>query len=584
MIRKKVTILNLLNISLTRRYIPAVILISFFIIMSNIINMSAIDKNKELGKIINISGKQRMLSQKLVIAAANYISTKDLQYKSELEDVMIEMEQAHKYLLTKVFTDKLRKLYYYNNLNANLLCYFDIFHNLIKTNEQEYFDEARLEAAFILKQLNLAVKEYEEYAKEQLNTMLKYELILTFITLLVLLLEVVFIFRPASKQIEHDKKALNELNSNLQDKVKEQTKELQKNIDIVSNYVIFSKTNKKGIITEVSDAFCNISGYTRDELIGQPHNIIRHHDMHKDIFKDVWETIENDHVWSGEIKNLGKNGDYYWTSTIITPEKDLAGNHIGYMAIRHDITSKKDFELQSEQLIQSEKMASLGEMIGNIAHQWRQPLSTISTTISSMQVQKEIGILDDETFEVSCERTLENVDYLSKTIDTFRNFIKGEKVYREFVLQDEIAQAVGISSSILKDNNILLIDNINYKDKIKVRMTTGELPQVIINILNNAKDILLEKDISLPSVEISMNVEDSKVIIKIEDNAGGVPDNIITKIFEPYFTTKHQSQGTGLGLHMSYQIIHDSLNGQLYVKNSDKGAVFFIELPLDSKI
>ena len=572
--------MNILNISLTKRYIPAVILISFFIIIANIINTQAISKNKEYGKIINISGKQRMLSQKLVIVATNYLSSRDPKYKTELLNTIKEMEKAHRYLLTKVFTDELRKIYYYDNLNTNLLNYLDIFYKLLKTHDKKYYNEARLEAANILNQLDKAVKEYEKYAKEQLDTMSNYELYLTIITLLVLLLEVILIFKPASKQIEQDKESLKNLNSTLEEKVKEQTKELQKNIDLVSNYVIFSKTDKKGIITEASNAFCKISGYAKEELIGKPHNIIRHPDMESHIFEEAWKTIKQNKIWTGEIKNRKKDGSYYWTSAIIAPEIDVDGNHIGYMAIRHDITSKKDFEQQSEQLLQSEKMASMGEMIGNIAHQWRQPLSSISTSVSSMQVQKEMGILDDETFEKSCDNVLNNIEYLSKTIDTFRDFIKGEKVYREFTLQNEILQAIAISSAVLKENNIKLIDNIDYDNKIKITMTTGELPQVLINILNNAKDVLKEKKISSPTVEIDLKVKDNKAIITIEDNAGGVPDDIIQKIFEPYFTTKHQSQGTGLGLHMSYQIIHDSLKGNLYVKNSDKGAVFYIELPL----
>ncbi len=572
--------MNILNISLTKRYIPAVILISLFIIMTNIINTKAIQKNKEYGEIINISGKQRMLSQKLVIISTNYLTSRDKKFRLKLQDTIKEMEKAHKYLLTKIFTKKLEDIYYKEKLNENLLNYIDIFNKILQTHDRKYFNQARLKSSDILAQLDKAVKEYERYAKEQLDIMSKYELLLTIITLIVLLLEVVFIFRPASNQIEKNKKDLEGLNEHLEDRVKEQTRELQKNIDIVSNYVIYSKTNKKGIITEVSDAFCRISGYSREELLGKPHNIIRHKDMSSEIFQEVWDTIEEDKVWAGEIKNSTKDDDYYWTSAIITPETDFDGNKIGYMAIRYDITAKKDFEQQSDQLMQSEKMASLGEMIGNIAHQWRQPLSSISTTVSSMQVQKELGILDDETFQTNSKAIINNVQYLSKTIDTFRDFIKGEKVYKEFILQDEIAQAVGISATILKDHNVNLVDNIDYENHTKVCMTTGELPQVIINILNNAKDVLKEKNIDNPIVQIDMEVIEDKAIITIEDNAGGVPEDIIHKIFEPYFTTKHQSQGTGLGLHMSYQIIHDSLKGNLYVKNTDIGAKFYIELPI----
>ena len=111
-------------------------------------------------------------------------------------------------------------------------------------------------------------------------------------------------------------------------------------------------------------------------------------------------------------------------------------------------------------------------------------------------------------------------------------------------------------------------------------MVTGELEQVIINIINNSKDILLEKEVENPWVKLELIEEKDKVIITIEDNGGGIPESVLPKIFNPYFTTKHQSQGTGLGLHMSYKIITESLNGKLYVKNAKEGAKFFIELPL----
>ena len=111
-------------------------------------------------------------------------------------------------------------------------------------------------------------------------------------------------------------------------------------------------------------------------------------------------------------------------------------------------------------------------------------------------------------------------------------------------------------------------------------MVSGELPQVVINIINNAKDILVEKEIKDPWIKIKLKNQKDKAIISIEDNAGGIPEDVMVRIFEPYFTTKHQSQGTGLGLHMSYKIIKESLKGHIYAINTQNGAKFYIELPL----
>ncbi|MEA3498555.1 MAG: PAS domain-containing sensor histidine kinase [Campylobacterota bacterium] len=522
----------------------------------------------EYSKILNISGKQRMLSQRLIVVSTIYYTEKTKESKKELENILKEIEFAHKYLIKKIFTKKLENIYFNDGIDKNLKIYLSNFYNLLKTDDKKYIVQARDNSKIILLQLDSAVKAYEIYIHKKIKDVDKYKDIMI-VGILIAIIILLFLFIELRNQLKS--------NNTL-------SKELQKTIDIISEYVIFSKTDLKGNITDASDAFCDISGYTKDELIGQPHNIIRHPDMPSSAFKDMWKTIKTGKVWQGEVKNLKKDGNYYWATATISPEYDNNSKISGYMAIRHDITSKKDFEKQHLQLIESEKMASMGEMIGNIAHQWRQPLSTISTAASGMQIQKEYNILTDESFNENCELINENAQYLSQTIDTFRNFIKGEKLYKEIVIQDEITDALNIAFPTLKDNRITVKDNINYKDQVKITMNTGELPQVIINILNNAKDILLEKKISKPWIKLDFEKGENSIIITIEDNGGGVPDQILTKIFDPYFTTKHKSQGTGLGLHMSYSIVHDSLKGKLYVKNSENGAKFFIELPLDTSV
>jgi len=238
---------------------------------------------------------------------------------------------------------------------------------------------------------------------------------------------------------------------------------------------------------------------------------------------------------------------------------------------------------KDKQIYESAKMAQMGEMIGNIAHQWRQPLSVVSTIASGIQVKQSMGIFKHETLEDNMNKIVQNTTYLSETIDIFSNFIKEEKIYKNLILQDEIKTAFTIIKSSLTNHHVELKSDIDFNKKIIVKLISGELPQVIINIINNAKDILLEKEIDNAQIVIKLEEQKDKVIISIEDNAGGVPNSIIDKIFDPYFTTKHKSKGTGLGLHMSYKIIQESLHGKLYVKNTNTGAKFFIELPLITK-
>ena len=247
---------------------------------------------------------------------------------------------------------------------------------------------------------------------------------------------------------------------------------------------------------------------------------------------------------------------------------------------RQIIIEHKRNQEQERQILESNKMAQMGEMIGNIAHQWRQPLSVISTAASAIQMEKEYKILEDERLENYCNLITENTEYLSEIIDVFRDFIKEKKEIKEVILQDRIDNALKIITASLSNGYIEFINNIDYAHPIKLFMVVGELSQVIINVINNAKDILMQKNIEKAWVKIDCIKDDNKAIITIEDNAGGIPQDILPKIFDPYFTTKHQSTGTGLGLHMSRRIIHESLNGDLYVKNTKNGAKFFIEIPL----
>ncbi len=362
-------------------------------------------------------------------------------------------------------------------------------------------------------------------------------------------------------------------------KIKEQQKKINSLFEIYDENVIFSKTDLKGIITYVSKAFCEISGYKKEELIGQSHNIVRHPDMQKEAFKEMWETIKTGEKWQGEIKNLKKDGSYYWVDAKVEPIYE-EGKIIGYTSRRDDITARKEYEDQQLRMLHQTKMAAMGEMIGNIAHQWRQPLSVITTIASGVSFKQEMSILDKKDIPKEMDHIINSANYLSETIETFRNFLKDSKEYKEICIQDRIKDVISILSTTIKNHNIKLIDNASETPKIVLNMVSGEIEQVIINIINNAKDVFIEKEIKKPWIKMDLEEHEDKIILSIEDNGGGIPDDIASKIFEAYFTTKHQSQGTGLGLNMSYKIVTESLGGKLYTKNTENGAMFIIEVPI----
>ena len=240
--------------------------------------------------------------------------------------------------------------------------------------------------------------------------------------------------------------------------------------------------------------------------------------------------------------------------------------------------------VQDNLLIQQSKMASMGEMMESIAHQWRQPLSVITSSSSGIKIQKEFDILTDEKLFLSCDSITNSAQHLSDTIDDFRNFFNKDKVKNYFNIRDILHKTVALLSSKFKNKEIEIIENI---DDINMNGFRNELVQVFMNILNNARDELEIQDIKR-MIFIDIYKKDDNVIIKIKDNAGGIQNDILPEIFDSHFTTKQERDGTGIGLHMSKMIIQDSFKGTIKASNISFeydgknyiGAEFTILLPI----
>ena len=247
-------------------------------------------------------------------------------------------------------------------------------------------------------------------------------------------------------------------------------------------------------------------------------------------------------------------------------------------------------ELKSKDRLLAEqtKMAALGEMIGNIAHQWRQPLSTISTAASGIKLQKAFDLLTDELLNESIDSIMRNSTHLSQTIEDFKEFLKGDKEKVIFNLKQNLEKNLKLVEGMLKSENIEVI--FICENNIDLLNYPNELTQAFLNIINNAKDAFNETTAKNTDryLFVDAYLKETSVFIEITDNAHGINNKIIDKIFEPYFTTKHKSIGTGLGLYMTHQIITLSMKGSISVHNKKyrynnhnyKGACFTIELPL----
>ena len=229
-------------------------------------------------------------------------------------------------------------------------------------------------------------------------------------------------------------------------------------------------------------------------------------------------------------------------------------------------------------MLAQSKQAAMGEMISMIAHQWRQPISVIGMSVNNMLIDIELGELSEDGVKGCGSEILTEVDYLSKTIDDFRGFFKPSKKKELANLQSIFDNTKNIIGKSLENSAIDLI--INIEENIKLKIYKSELLQVLLNLINNAKDALQDSDTDSKKIELQAYKEDDFIVFKICDNAGGVELGIIDKIFEPYFSTKLQKNGTGLGLYMSKIIVDKHLLGKIWVENSSNGACFMIKIPL----
>jgi signal transduction histidine kinase len=232
---------------------------------------------------------------------------------------------------------------------------------------------------------------------------------------------------------------------------------------------------------------------------------------------------------------------------------------------------------QQKILMQKSKLIALGEMISLIAHQWRQPISELNAIILNIKMHYKMDKLDNDTMDKKT-KDMENIlEYMSKTIDDFRTFFKPDKQKEEFYIYRSLSRVLDISSSIIKEHNIVL--NKNIDKTIKIENYQNEFEQVLLNLITNAKDALLNDDIKNPTITIDIFRKNDKVMIQVSDNANGIDEDIIDKIFRPYFTTKEESDGTGIGLYMSKMIIEENMKGELIAKTSPSGSSFIITLP-----
>ena len=378
------------------------------------------------------------------------------------------------------------------------------------------------------------------------------------------------------------------------EKIQNETDQLAKTKDLLETIIenapisVFWKDLNGAYIGANSKFLELINLQNRKDLIGKKDSDLNFPEK-EEFVNDDKLIIETKKAKLNYIEKVTvKNNIVKIVNTSKVPLLNFEGNVIGILAITQDITEHTEnlnlLKEQEQLLIQQSRLASMGEMIANIAHQWRQPLSIISTSATGIKIQKEMGILDDDSEIKSLDCINENAQYLSNTIEDFRDFFKKSKTKSFINLDKLLEKTLKLILTRLKNKEITIVKN---NLDIEFETYEREMIQVFINIINNSIDALENKDYDKFIFFETQKFED-KIIIKIKDNAGGIEENILDRIFEPYFTTKESKQGTGIGLYMCNEIIVKHLDGKILVSNESFeyknqkyiGSLFIIELPI----
>ncbi|WP_294960457.1 ATP-binding protein [Sulfurimonas sp.] len=237
---------------------------------------------------------------------------------------------------------------------------------------------------------------------------------------------------------------------------------------------------------------------------------------------------------------------------------------------------EKTIKERDRLLFEQSKRAEMGEMVGNIAHQWRQPLAIVNTLVAILKEKNEVGILDRAEISSKLDTMEKRVVYMSDTIEDFMNYYKPNKNKSVFSVYTAITKALEITNYNKESEKVDI--NINGDKNLNIYGLMNEFIQVIVSILSNIYDIKKSRSITNIKIDIILQRENEDAVLCISDNAGGIDESILTKIFNPYFTTKHQSMGTGLGLHIAKMIIEDQMDGKLQAHNNSLGATFTIRM------
>ncbi len=362
---------------------------------------------------------------------------------------------------------------------------------------------------------------------------------------------------------------------------KDLTEQKKKELDLMRFYSVAENTvnplqitDVQGKMVYVNPAFIQASGYSREELLGNNPRVFGSSKHSKKFWAKMWNTVKSGKAWAGEVENRKKGGEPFYTQLLVSPILDYEGNVSAFFGIHRDVREKRIME---KQLIHTQKMESIGTLAAGVAHEVGNPLASISALVQVVQRST-----DDRFIKEKLELVKSQVTRISKIIRDLVDFSRPSNYELQLTdINQNVAEAIEIIKVGTKAKNIYFRLSLNNKVPL-LPLVADQIQQVFVNILLNAVDAILELNPFTQDSEIlaSTDVSEDNVIITFEDDGVGISEENISKIFEPFYTTKKEGRGTGLGLWVSYGIIK-SFQGDIIVESTEgAGTMFKILLPI----
>ena len=404
---------------------------------------------------------------------------------------------------------------------------------------------------------------------------------------LILILGIHYTIMSMRRTKEHEK-----IKINLEKEINERTKELQKSIKILNQYKnavdsssIVSKTDKYGKITFVNDEFCRVSKYTKEELIGKNHNIIRHEDMPKEIFKDLWETIKSKQIWKGQIKNRAKDGTSYYVTSTIAPILNLDDEIEEYLAIRLDISEIVEGQLKAKRADEAKST-----FLANMSHEIRTPLNAIIGFSELLDKSQNLDTQSKKQAQIINSSAVSLLTIINDILDISK-IDSGN-----FTLSIEESNIILISENVIElfskramEKHLKLIFNLDPNVPICIETDGVRLKQVLSNLLSNAIKFTPKNGVVSLNISLIENLnKKAKIRFEVEDTGIGIAKEKLLTIFDPFIQVDNKSnreyQGTGLGLSICSHIIK-ALNSNIFVQSiENQGTKFYFELEVKTCI